>query len=72
MPKERDPNSLRRTGWRGPLLPGWCQDLAGVILGRDEFKKKGFKDVVVAALLAFATEEERSQIEELENNNPKK
>jgi uncharacterized membrane protein len=43
--------------------------LAGVILGRDEFKGRGFKEVVIAALLAFATEEERSQIEELENNN---
>lgn len=42
--------------------------MVGVILGRDEFKKKGFKDVVVAALLSFATEEERSQIEELEGD----
>jgi hypothetical protein len=68
MPKhyhDRDPQALRRTGWRGPLLPVWCQDLAVVILGREEFKSKGFKDVVIAALVAFATEEERSQIEEL-------
>ena len=73
MPKKHyhdpDPSALRRTGWRGPLLPGWCQDLAGVILGREEFKSKGFKDVVIAALLAFATEEERSQIEELDHES---
>ena len=64
-----DPSALRRTGWRAPLLPGWCQNLAGVILGREEFKSKGFKDVVIAALLAFATEDERSQIKELDHGS---
>jgi hypothetical protein len=43
--------------------------LAGVILGRDEFKGEGVKAVLVAALLAFATEDERSQIKELDHES---
>ena len=69
MPKhyhDRDPQALRRTGWRGPLLPGWYQDLAGVILSRPEFKGEKFRAVLEAALLAYATPEERAQIEELD------
>ena len=69
MPKhyhDREPKALRRTGWRGPLLPGWYKDLTDTILRREEFKNKGFSAVMIAALLAYATPEERAQIEELD------
>lgn len=44
-------------------LPGWCQDLAGVILARPEFQGKGFRALLEAALWGMATDWERGQVD---------
>lgn len=54
-----NPEALRRTGWRGPLLDGRYQDLVFILFGtRPEFKGATTRQVVEAALTAFATKQE--------------
>lgn len=60
QPKE---GALRRTGWRPPPLQGVYQDLVFAMFARPEFKDASTREVVEAALKAFATEEELSQVD---------
>jgi hypothetical protein len=55
---QQQEGALRRTGWRPPILPGQYQDLVFKIFERPEFAKAGTRDVMEAALKAFATAEE--------------
>lgn len=58
--------ALRRTGWRPScVLPGQYQDLVFAILQRPEFEGKTTKDVVAAALAAYATNDEAKVLEPL-------
>jgi len=59
---QRQEGSLRRTGWRPPLLPGQYQDLVFTIFSRPEFAGASQRDVLEAALKAFATEEELNEV----------
>jgi len=59
----RDPQALRRTGWRPPLMPGQYQDLVFTIFNRPEFAGASQRDVLEAALRAFATDEELKQVD---------
>lgn len=61
--RPREEGALRREGWRPPLIPGSYQDLVFVILGRPEFKGQPTRAVVEAALKAYATAEELSQVD---------
>jgi len=60
---QRQEGSLRRTGWRPPLLPGQYQDLVFTIFNRPEFDGASQRDVLEAALRAFATEEELKSLD---------
>jgi hypothetical protein len=42
-------------------LPGWTQDLVGQLFTRPEFHRSPTYEVIVCALLAYATEEEIAQ-----------
>jgi hypothetical protein len=53
-----DPEALRRTGWRPPLLPGEYQDLVFSMFSRPEFAEASTRAVLEAALRAFATKKE--------------
>ena len=55
--------ALRRTGWRPPYIQGAYQDLVFAIFRRPEFDKANTREVIEAALRAFATEEELSQVD---------
>lgn len=55
--------ALRRTGWRPPLIQGAYQDLVFAMFNRPEFDKASTREIIEAALRAFATEEELSQVD---------
>jgi len=55
---QRQEGSLRRTGWRPPLIKGEYQDLVFAMFNRAEFKHASQRDVIEAALTLLATEEE--------------
>ena len=55
--------ALRRTGWRPPPLQGAYQDLVFAMFDRPEFKSASTREIIEAALRAFATEEELSQVD---------
>ena len=58
----RDPDALRRTGWRPPLLPGEYQDLVFLMFNRSEFKGASTRKVIEAALAQLATEDELKEV----------
>lgn len=61
-PKRKE-GALRRTGWRPSPLAGAYQDLVFTIFKRPEFDKASSREVLEAALKAFATEDELDQVD---------
>jgi hypothetical protein len=59
--------ALRRTGWRPPYIQGAYQDLTFTMFKRSEFKDASTREVIEAALRAFATEDELDQVDLPEN-----
>jgi hypothetical protein len=55
--------ALRRTGWRPPYIQGAYQDLVFAMFRRPEFKKASPREVLEAALKAFATDKELDQVD---------
>lgn len=60
---QRTEGALRRTGWRPPYIQEQYQDLVFKIFERPEFDKASSREVLEAALKAFATEDELSQVD---------
>jgi hypothetical protein len=60
--KTRQPDALRNSGWRPPLIEGRYQDLALNISQRPEFKKKSLRAVIQAAIVGLATPEEMADV----------
>ena len=56
------PDALRNSGWRPPLIEGKYQDLALNISQRPEFKSQTLRAVIEAALEAFATPAELNEV----------
>jgi hypothetical protein len=60
--KTRQPDALRNSGWRPPLIEGRYQDLVLNISQRPEFKGKTLRAVIQAAIMELATHEEMAEV----------
>lgn len=58
-----NPNALRTSGWRPPLVRGCFQDLLLTIAARPEYQGVSTRQILEDAIAAYATEEERSQVD---------